>query len=155
MKLTSWMRSQFLAPAAFNPDVRAIVMKSGNLNFLEPSGPLQDFTFLLVLFSDAFIISYNKTLAGSFMNKELEWAWHIPRTLGFSWNKENQRTAFKVADRRDRDLNLEPAENKRAGATTDRPSTPFRDAAKSLSSKKKIHLVGLYLTVRCYRNINL
>jgi len=89
---------------------------------------------LLVFFSNAFITSYNKTLAGSFMNKELarawKWSWHIPRTLGSSWNKENYRTAFKVADPRGRDLKLELLKNKAAGASIERPTAPLCDAAR-------------------------
>jgi len=112
---------------------------------------------LLVLFSNAFIISYNKTLAGSFINKELarawKWSWPIPRTLGSSWNKENYRTAFKVADPRDRDLNLELAKNKTAGASIKQPTAPLCDAARAPSGEKEIPLGGMHLILRCYRNI--
>ena len=93
------------------------------------------------------------------MNKEIARAWKwsrpIPRTLGFSWNKENHRTAFKVADPRGRDMNLEPAENKTAAASINRPTTPFCDAARALPGEKEMPLVGLCLILRCYRNINL
>jgi hypothetical protein len=121
--------------------------------------PLYEKEKLLVLFSDVFIISYNKTLTGSFMNKELaracKWSRPIPRTLGFSWNKENHRNAIKVANPRGQDLNLKPAENKTAGASIYRPTTPFCDAARAISGEKEMPLVGLCLILRCYRNINL
>jgi hypothetical protein len=89
------------------------------------------------------------------MDKELEWSLPIPRNPAFSCNNENQRTAFKAVDPRDRDLNLEPAEKKTAGASVDRRTTPFCDAARAISDKKKIPLVGLCLILRCYRNISL
>jgi hypothetical protein len=46
---------------------------------------------------------------------------------------------------RGRDLNLEPAENKTAGASTDRSTTPFCDAPRALTADKEMPLVGMCL----------
>ena len=138
--------------------IRLAIFPCTDVRTVSQWAPLYEKEKLLVLFSDAFVTSYNTTLTGSFMNKELAWAWKwsrpIPRTLGFSWNKEYHRNVIKVANPRGQDLNLEPAENKTARASIDRPTTPFCDAARTLSGEKEMPLVGLCLILRCYRNIN-
>ena len=58
--------------------------------------------------------------------------------LGFSWNKENHRTTFKAADPRGLYLNLEPAENKVAEQSIDRPRR-FLTQQQHYLARKRYH----------------